>query len=78
MDQYCRSIEDTFMEEMFPRSADPYLQPQRQSAWLEKAKLSIQGEKKIEPFNFKPEVRSFLNQFSYTFPYPIYPVMRQA
>ncbi|KAG8835271.1 hypothetical protein FRC17_004578 [Serendipita sp. 399] len=55
MEQYCRSIEETFMEEMFPRSADPYLQPQRQSAWLEKAKQSIQGEKKVDPFNFKPE-----------------------
>ncbi|KAG8760622.1 hypothetical protein FRC14_002468 [Serendipita sp. 396] len=55
MEQYCRSIEETFMEEMFPRVTDPYLQPQRQSAWLEKAKQSIQGEKKIDPFNFKPE-----------------------
>lgn len=55
MEQYCRSVEETFMEEMFPRTADPYLQPQRQSAWLEKAKQSIQGDKKVEPFNFKPE-----------------------
>lgn len=44
------------MEEMFPRPTDPYLQPQKQSAWLEKAKLSIQGEKKVEPFNFTASV----------------------
>jgi hypothetical protein len=40
---------------MFPRPSD-YLQPQKSSAWLEKARqLAIQGEKKIEPFNFQPE-----------------------
>ena len=59
MEQYCHSIEEIFMEEMFPRPDQPYLQPQKQSAWLEKAKLSIQGDKKIEPFNFKPQVGSF-------------------
>lgn len=43
------------MTEMFPRPTD-YLQPQKSSAWLEKAKsLAIAGEKKIEPFNFRPE-----------------------
>lgn len=56
MEQYCHSTEEIFMEEMFPRPSEPYLQPQKQSAWLEKAKLSIQGDKKIEPFNFKAEV----------------------
>lgn len=43
------------MAEMFPRPSE-YLQPQRSSAWLEKAKqLATTGEKKIEPFNFRPE-----------------------
>jgi hypothetical protein len=41
------------MGEMFPRPTD-YLQPQKSSAWLEKAKQLAQGEKKIEPFNFQP------------------------
>lgn len=43
------------MSEMFPRPTD-YIQPQKSSAWLEKARqLAIQGEKKVEPFNFRPE-----------------------
>lgn len=43
------------MAEMYPRPAE-YLQPQKSSAWLEKARqLAIQGEKKIEPFNFQPQ-----------------------
>ena len=41
------------MGEMFPRPTD-YLQAQKSSAWLEKAKQLAQGEKKIEPFNFQP------------------------
>jgi hypothetical protein len=40
------------MAEMFPRPTD-YLQPQKSSAWLEKARLLASGEKKIEPFNFQ-------------------------
>lgn len=44
------------MTEMFPRPTD-HLQPQKQSAWLEKAKQTIQiGEKKLEPFSFQPAV----------------------
>lgn len=40
---------------MFPRPSD-YIQPQKSSAWLEKARqLAISGEKKVEPFNFQPE-----------------------
>lgn len=40
---------------MFPRPTD-YIQPQKSSAWLEKAKqLAVQGEKRVEPFNFRPE-----------------------
>ncbi|KAL4063041.1 hypothetical protein V8B97DRAFT_2087962 [Scleroderma yunnanense] len=55
VEQYCRSVEELFMAEMFPRPAE-YLQPQKSSAWLEKAKqLANTGEKKIEPFNFRPE-----------------------
>jgi hypothetical protein len=43
------------MSEMFPRPTD-FLQPQKSSAWLEKARqLAIQGEKKVEPFNFQPQ-----------------------
>ena len=43
------------MTEMFPRPTD-YLQPQKSSAWLEKAKqLATPGEKKFEPFTFQPE-----------------------
>jgi hypothetical protein len=40
---------------MFPRPTD-YLQPQRSSAWIEKARqLAISGEKRVEPFNFLPQ-----------------------
>ena len=53
VEQYCRSIEELFMGEMFPRPTD-HLQQQKSSAWLEKAKQLAQGEKKIEPFNFQP------------------------
>lgn len=43
------------MFEMYPRPTD-YLQPQKQSAWLERAKQLAQltGEKKAVPFNFQP------------------------
>lgn len=55
VDQYCRSVESLFLTEMFPRPTD-YLQPQKSSAWLEKARqLAAQGEKRVEPFNFQPE-----------------------
>ncbi|KAG8930518.1 hypothetical protein FRC02_004086 [Tulasnella sp. 418] len=60
IEQYCRSIEDLFMEEMFPRPP-PEVQQQKQSAWIEKAKLTIQGEKKVEPFNFTPKSMVKLN-----------------
>lgn len=43
------------MTEMFPRPND-YIQPQKSSAWLERARqLAVAGEKKVEPFNFRPE-----------------------
>ncbi|KAF9021669.1 hypothetical protein BDZ89DRAFT_1071208 [Hymenopellis radicata] len=55
VEQYCRSVEGLFLTEMFPRPTD-YLQPQKSSAWLEKARqLAITGEKKVEPFNFQAE-----------------------
>ncbi|KAJ7452163.1 hypothetical protein B0H11DRAFT_2074617 [Mycena galericulata] len=55
IEQYCRNVEGLFLTEMFPRPND-YLQPQKSSAWLEKARqLAIQGEKKVEPFNFQAE-----------------------
>jgi hypothetical protein len=40
---------------MFPRPTD-YIQPQKSSAWLEKARsLASVSDKKIEPFHFRPE-----------------------
>ena len=43
------------MAEMFPRPSD-FLQPQKSSAWLEKAKqLANTTEKKVNPFTFQPE-----------------------
>lgn len=42
------------MAEMFPRPAD-FIQPQKSSAWIEKAKQLAISEKKIELFNFQPE-----------------------
>lgn len=43
------------MQEMFPRPTD-FIQPQKSSAWLEKAKqLANTTEKKPEPFTFQPE-----------------------
>ncbi|KAK7055402.1 hypothetical protein R3P38DRAFT_2846886 [Favolaschia claudopus] len=55
IEQYCRNVEGLFLTEMFPRPTD-YLQPQKSSAWLEKARqLAVAGEKKVEPFNFLPE-----------------------
>lgn len=55
IEKYCRTIEELFEREMFPRGGTD-LQPQKQSAWLEKAKqFTNVGEKKIEVFNFTPE-----------------------
>ncbi|KAG9089787.1 hypothetical protein FS749_001057 [Ceratobasidium sp. UAMH 11750] len=55
IEKYCRSIEELFEQDMFPRGTTD-LQPQKQSAWLEKAKqFTNVGEKKIEVFNFTPE-----------------------
>ncbi|QRW12124.1 hypothetical protein RhiLY_11123 [Ceratobasidium sp. AG-Ba] len=55
IEKYCRTIEELFEQDMFPRGVTD-LQPQKQSAWLEKAKqFTNVGEKKIEVFNFTPE-----------------------
>ena len=55
IEQYCRSVEVLFLNEMFPRPSD-YLQPHKSFEWLEKARqLAITGEKRVEPFNFRPE-----------------------
>lgn len=55
IEYYCRTVEEQFMAEMFPRPTD-FLQPQKSSAWLEKAKqLANQTEKKLEPFTFQPQ-----------------------
>lgn len=58
MDQYCNTIEEMFLSEMFPREPVDPLVP-KENAWIVKAKLTLQGEKKIEPFNFIPAVRAF-------------------
>ena len=43
------------MSEMFPRPTD-YPRPRKSSAWLEKAlQIAIVGEKRVDPFNFRPE-----------------------
>jgi hypothetical protein len=39
------------MTEMYPRPP-PDVQATKQIAWMEKAKLTMTGEKKVEPFNF--------------------------
>ncbi|KAF8346260.1 hypothetical protein F5887DRAFT_1061262 [Amanita rubescens] len=61
IDIYCRTVESLFLAEMFPRPND-HLQPQKSSAWLEKARqLAVTGEKRVEPFNFRPETCVKLN-----------------
>ncbi|KAN0065532.1 hypothetical protein ACQY0O_001369 [Thecaphora frezii] len=53
IEQYCSRVEELFMEEMFPRSADSQEGLQKQSAWMVKARQTISGEKKVEPFHFQ-------------------------
>lgn len=62
VEQYCRSVEGLFLAEMYPRPSE-YLQPQKSSAWLEKARQMaiITGEKRVEPFNFLPQTCVKLN-----------------
>ncbi|KAG2005892.1 hypothetical protein CC2G_002258 [Coprinopsis cinerea AmutBmut pab1-1] len=55
IDQYCRTIETLFLDEMYPRPSD-FIQPQKSSAWIERAKqLAAMGEKRVEPFNFQSQ-----------------------
>ncbi|KAG9029922.1 hypothetical protein FRB95_004718 [Tulasnella sp. JGI-2019a] len=51
IEEYSRRVEDLFMEEMFPRVVQDVQAP-KQLGIFEKAKQSIAGEKKVEPFNF--------------------------
>nr|QBH67539.1 C2 domain protein [Ustilago esculenta] len=53
VEQYCSRVEEMFMEEMFPRTAEDEDMTQKQSAWMVKAKQTLAGEKKVEPFHFQ-------------------------
>ncbi|MCO5558041.1 hypothetical protein L7F22_011616 [Adiantum nelumboides] len=53
IEQYCHRVEELFMEELFPRTAEGQDANQKQSAWMVKAKQTLQGEKKVEPFHFQ-------------------------
>ena len=69
IEQYCHGIEDLFMDEMLMRSdatptggfssliesslANAPLNP-RQAAWVNRAKQTIAGERRVEPFHFQP------------------------
>lgn len=59
IEQYATKLENMFIDEMFPRKADEALDQDvaRPSAWLTKAKLVVQGDKKVEPFEFQAAVR---------------------
>ncbi|KAG9046239.1 hypothetical protein FS837_004800 [Tulasnella sp. UAMH 9824] len=51
VEEYCRNVEDLFMDEMFPRrSADE--RQSKQYAFIEKARSTITGERKVDPFTF--------------------------
>ncbi|KAK4052310.1 hypothetical protein OIO90_004391 [Microbotryomycetes sp. JL221] len=54
---YATQLEDMFIAEMFPRHSQGQIDKDvaRPSAWLTKAKLAVQGDKKVEPFVFRPE-----------------------
>ncbi|BGP03404.1 hypothetical protein NBRC10513v2_007138 [Rhodotorula toruloides] len=56
IEQYANQLEAMFIDEMFPRKPDEALNQDvaRPSAWLTKAKMVVQGDKKIEPFEFQP------------------------
>ncbi|KAI5481227.1 C2 domain protein [Pseudohyphozyma bogoriensis] len=63
IEQYSNHLEGLFMEEMFPRRSAEHgdTDANRPSAWLTKAKLAVQGDKKVEPFIFRPETLVKLN-----------------
>ncbi|SCZ94445.1 BZ3500_MvSof-1268-A1-R1_Chr12-2g03904 [Microbotryum saponariae] len=57
IERYASALEAMFIDEMYPRGEqeqDP--EAARPSAWLTKAKMVVQGDKKIQPFVFKPEL----------------------
>ncbi|SJX66223.1 uncharacterized protein SRS1_10892 [Sporisorium reilianum f. sp. reilianum] len=53
VEQYCSRVEEMFMEEMYPRTAEDQDMAQKQSAWMVKAKQTLSGEKRVEPFHFQ-------------------------
>ncbi|GAA5930579.1 uncharacterized protein JCM15063_002403 [Sporobolomyces koalae] len=55
IEQYSNQLEAMFIDEMFPRKPEEVLDQDvaRPSAWLTKAKMAVQGDKKVEPFEFK-------------------------
>lgn len=61
IEQYAHQLEAMFIDEMFPRKPEEALNQDvaRPSAWLTKAKMVVQGDKKLEPFEFQPTVRGF-------------------
>lgn len=62
LDQYCNMIEELFMHEMFPPETEEPAHPQaKQPYWLVKAKMTIAGDKKVEPFLIKPQTCVKLN-----------------
>ena len=62
IEQYAHQLEAMFIDEMFPRKPEEALNQDvaRPSAWLTKAKMVVQGDKKLEPFEFQPTVRAFV------------------
>lgn len=53
IEMYCHRVEELFMDEMFPRTAEGQDTSQKQSAWMVKAKQTLQGTQKVEPFHFQ-------------------------
>lgn len=53
IEMYCSKVEEAFTEEMFPRTMES-TGAEKQSAWMVKAKQTLQGEKKVDPFHFQP------------------------
>ncbi|CAO1632045.1 unnamed protein product [Sympodiomycopsis kandeliae] len=53
IEMYCHRVEEMFMDEMFPRTSEGQDPAQKQSAWMVKAKQTLQGTQKVEPFHFQ-------------------------
>lgn len=58
IEQYSAQLEGLFLAEMFPRQEEDSVDQDvaRPSAWLTKAKLAVQGDKKVQPFVFQSQV----------------------